>query len=1011
MAYDGRLKFDTSINGEGFNSGIQKITKSAKLALASIAAAFSAKELIQAVVRFGSEAETSMATVSTLVEGTAAECRAALGNISADILETSSATGQAASSLAEAAYQALSASVPVEKTGKFVDAAAKLATGGFTSTASAVDLMTTAINAYGLDAADAQKISDSFIAAQNKGKTTVNEIAASLGRVAPSAAAFSVSLYDTEAALAQMTKGGIATAESATYLKGMLNELGKDSSAVSRILTEQTGQSFTGLMESGHSLGEVLDLLYGSVDRDATAFANLWSSQEAGTGALSIVNQGTKDYAATLDAITNSAGATESAYGKMMDTFDGKSKVFEAGAKNVAIAAYDLIETPLKSAADKGIEVVQKLAKYIQQNGDKIVKTGKTLLTVITSVVAALVAFKAALALTKAVSAVVTTVSTATKIFKLFAAGTTAAAVVQKSACVSGKALGTVMAFASGKIKLAAAAQALFNGTLLANHVVLVVAAVAALTAGIIALVKVTKDSTSATQEELEAFREKHEATLQLVDSQKELTDACNERVEGDLAQIQQAQALADKLFGLADANGFVAEENRSLAIFIINELNGAYGLNIQMIDGVIQKRDEEMKSIDDLLQKKQAEIYLSALEEQYTDAIKNRAAAVAQADSERTASLQADQEYAAAKSAHADELKLLEDARLNDILLYNDLLQFYTQQGWLGELEELRLAAEEKKAMYDESQTVVDGYYAAIQAYQDGSIAAQEEDLARLREIHDQQNGVVSSASTVVTQSAAEQTQALGQAYADRLIALDYYSQEYLAGNKNISAEQIADLTAQAEEARIAAEAVGVSIVDGQIEGLDGKKIDLTNTLQSLCDTSVELCKSSKPEFQSAGENMGQGIADGIIIKSSAVSEAARQAVRDAIAAAKAEAEINSPSKKMIKLGEGLGEGGELGIRKKIPDVVAASQDYTAAAIKTVASGFRSAVAESQVSVARATSVTSRPTPNDPGVEPTPATVDARQYITFEQPMQAPDEIARAVRGANKFGLAGARS
>ncbi len=1010
MSYDGILKFKTAIDGEGFDSGIQRITKAAKTALTSIAAAFSAKALIESVVRFGSEAESIMAKVSTLVEGTASECSAALEKISGSILETSSATGQAAASLAEAAYQALSASVPAEKTGQFVDTAAKLATGGFTSTASAVDLLTTAINAYGLDAADAQRISDSFIATQNKGKTTVNEIAASLGRVAPSAAAFSVSLYDTEAALAQMTKGGIATAESATYLKGMLNELGKDSSRVSKILAEQTGQSFTGLMASGRSLGEVLDILFESTNRDATAFANLWSSQEAGTGALSIVNQGTKDYAATLDAITGSAGATESAYGKMMDTFEAKKNVFVESAKNVSIAAYDLIEEPLKSAADKGIEVVQKLARYVQQNGDKILKTGKLLLTAVTSLTAAMLAFKASLAIAKTISAVTGTIKTATAVVGLYAAGAKAATVNQLSMSASSKALGTVMALASGKIKLATAAQALFNGTLLANPVVLVTAAVAALAAGLVILIKAQKDEISVAQRELEKFNERHEATTQLIEDQKELAAACDERAAADLVQLDNTERLAKELSYLVDENGNVAESDRIRAQFIMGELNEALGLEMRMTDGQIENYQELKDAVNDAIGAKRAEILLSAYEEEYKAAIQNRVDAQRQAASEQIALAQTESEIAKLREQHASELAALEWAWADQSEEAANYRNRVVQEAWFQEYDALCRSLEEKQAAYDESEALVGSYYETIANYEAAQIAMAEGDTAKVGELLARMGDAFITAKEVASKSAEEQKQILGQQYAECLVALDKYVQDYAAGVEGCSAAGLEEWQKYAEDARIEAEQAGVNIVDGQITGIDGKQIDLTNTLQSLCDTSVELCKSSKPEFQSAGADMGQGLVDGVILKSSALAEATRQAVRDAIRAARAEADSHSPSRKMIALGEDLGEGGEIGIRNKIPDMIAASKDYTESSIQTVAAGFRAAVFASQSGAAVSVAAASRTVPGGRDEPAAPATVDARQYITFEQPMQAPDEVSRAVRDANRFGLAGAR-
>ena len=65
-----------------------------------------------------------------------------------------------------------------------------------------------------------------------------------------------------------------------------------------------------------------------------------------------------------------------------------------------------------------------------------------------------------------------------------------------------------------------------------------------------------------------------------------------------------------------------------------------------------------------------------------------------------------------------------------------------------------------------------------------------------------------------------------------------------------------------------------------------------------------------------------GQGIADGIKIKNGAVGAAAIAQIREAVNAAKKEAEINSPSKKTRAIGEGLGEGAEVGLEDTTKDV-----------------------------------------------------------------------------------------
>lgn len=76
-------------------------------------------------------------------------------------------TGVAVADFSEAVYQAISASVDQAQAVYFTTQAVKLAKGGFTDTTTAVDVLTTAINAYGMKASDATKISNKLITTQN----------------------------------------------------------------------------------------------------------------------------------------------------------------------------------------------------------------------------------------------------------------------------------------------------------------------------------------------------------------------------------------------------------------------------------------------------------------------------------------------------------------------------------------------------------------------------------------------------------------------------------------------------------------------------------------------------------------------------------------------------------------------------------------------------------------------------------------------------------------------------
>jgi len=308
--------------------------------------------------------ETSTAMVATIADTS----QKSLSSISKEVRGYSNETGEAASDMAEATYQAISASINTADAAAFAGTATKLAVGGFTSATTAVDVLTTAINAYGLAASDATQLSDYLITTQNLGKTSVDQLAQSVGKVIPLASAYNVQMDNLSSAYAVLTANGIATAESGTYLKSMLNELGDTGSGVSEVLLNSTGKTFAQLMEQGYSLGDVMAMLGNAVDGDSTAFNALWNSTEAGIGALSLFNAGADKYNSVLESMRTSAGATEKAYSTMADTTDKSKQRMENAFNNLKISVGDVLNPALTQVYEGFTGVFAGMSDFVDEH-------------------------------------------------------------------------------------------------------------------------------------------------------------------------------------------------------------------------------------------------------------------------------------------------------------------------------------------------------------------------------------------------------------------------------------------------------------------------------------------------------------------------------------------------------------------------------------------------------------------------------------------------------------------
>ena len=367
MAFDFSVTGNTKLDTSGFTQGVSSMTVAAGTLIADLVKTASSQltNLAQSAIRNGSVYETSLAKVGTIAD----LGKLSIQKLGSQITDMSNTMGIAATDIAEATYQAISAGQDTANAVEFAGQAAKLATAGFTSTTSAVDILTTTLNAYGLSADQATHVSDVLLTTQNLGKTSVDELSSSMGKVIPLAAAYNVSVENLSSGLAVMTANGIATAEATTYTKSMLNELGDTGSSVGKILQQQTGKSFAQLSADGKSLGDVLQVLYDSVGDDGTAFAGLWSSVEAGTGALSLVSGGADKFNGVLGQMVDSAGATETAYATMTDTFQHSMDSLQTTAENLSIDLFEAMEPGLKEAANWGTDCLNTLTSALNEGG------------------------------------------------------------------------------------------------------------------------------------------------------------------------------------------------------------------------------------------------------------------------------------------------------------------------------------------------------------------------------------------------------------------------------------------------------------------------------------------------------------------------------------------------------------------------------------------------------------------------------------------------------------------
>lgn len=550
-------------------------------ALAAVATA-SAGALV-AVSKIGIEFESAFAQVETIMDTS----QMSVEDMRSSIQNLSSEMGISASELSGAVYNAISATGDTANAVSLVGDATRLATAGFTDAESALSVLTTTINAYGMSAADAESISDSLIQTQNLGVTTIDQLASAMGKAISTASAYNVNLGNLESAYVSLTKAGISTEESTTYISSMLNELGDTGSEVGKILKKETGKSFGTLMKEGKSLGDVIEVLSDHVDGSAESLMNLWGSAEAGKAANAIVSQGLDTFNDNLEKLQNSAGTTEKAYSTMADTLEHKTQMVKTEAQNLAISIYEQIKPALSDIADAALEFIQNF------DFTQAVNAVKTFVAILASAGAAIGVFKAALLISD-ISKFVTGV---------------------KAGAEAVKALSMVT-------KAGTAIQTAYNAVMALTPWGAALAAVTAIAGAFVIYNAVTDDASDSQAQLSDSIKELNDDLEAQKQQQEELAQTRESNLSSVNAEIGATEDYISELQGLIDANGKVKDGYEQRAQFLAEQINSVIPNAISLAKDEAGVYIEVADSIDQLIFAKKKEMTLDAMQEEYSNAL-----------------------------------------------------------------------------------------------------------------------------------------------------------------------------------------------------------------------------------------------------------------------------------------------------------------------------------------------------------------------------------------------------
>lgn len=373
MAYDGTLKFDTSVVTDGFKSGVSKLGSIAKTGLTAAAAAIGAVSAALTTaggyaIKVGSDFEAGMSQVAAISGATGEE----LDALTEKAKEMGAKTKFSATESAEAFNYMAMAGWKTEDMLNGIEGIMDLAAASGEDLAMVSDIVTDALTAFGMEAKDSGHFADVLAAAASNSNTNVGKMGYTFKYVAPIAGAMKYSIEDTAVAIGLMANAGIKGEQAGTSLRGMLTRLVKPTDAVAGAM-EELGICMTNADGSMRPLDDVIGDLRTSFsklsDSEKTYYAATIAGQEAMSGMLAIVNASESDFNKLTAAINGADGAAKTTAETMQDNLKGAIEELSGSVETLGLEIYEELQTPLKEAALKGVEYVNQITEAFQSGG------------------------------------------------------------------------------------------------------------------------------------------------------------------------------------------------------------------------------------------------------------------------------------------------------------------------------------------------------------------------------------------------------------------------------------------------------------------------------------------------------------------------------------------------------------------------------------------------------------------------------------------------------------------
>ena len=320
---------------------IQKVSASFTKAGTKLTASITAPLLALggAAVNVSQQFEQSMANAASVAGATGDD----FARMTALAREMGSKTVFSASQAADALYYMASAGYKVDQMADSIQATLNLASATQSDLAFTTDTVISTLNQFGLEANQAERVTNVFAAAIGNSMANMDKLSNSMGYVGPVANSLGYSIEETTGALAVLYNAGYDGSTAGTALRQSLVSLMNPSTAALGVF-EELGLTYDEVNPATNDLATIIDRL-GAAGMDTSQAMKVFGAR-AGPGMLALLSAGGDAVRDMTASITGTNKATEMAedWSSAWEYMQSFASNIWSGIKNIFLGIWEFIK-------------------------------------------------------------------------------------------------------------------------------------------------------------------------------------------------------------------------------------------------------------------------------------------------------------------------------------------------------------------------------------------------------------------------------------------------------------------------------------------------------------------------------------------------------------------------------------------------------------------------------------------------------------------------------------------